>query len=506
MAGLRAARLPVPRRGPRAPARPAWHRRPVRRDRGPARATGAVAALFAAAAACSGVPRDLSGVDAGGDAACGGTRAADPAFAAVLAFARASIEASRVPGAAIAIARDGAVAHAGAVGSREAGRCSPVTVDTRFDTAFSRHVTAAAVAAAVAAGDAAYDDRIADWMPAFAAAGPYDSGEVTVDHALLNTAGYSLNHTRACDDLDAFFAAHREVPLWSPPGRIHLELLLHTTLAATALGSDLHARVRALVVDPLGLDATYDRVAAAKGDFAFGHVLAGDEVRTLPAELRACPPSEPYRAPLVSILDAARLLAPLADGDHPLTDGVADAFYPPERATRGGFVRGPFDGEVDVASADVAAFGSAYAVRIVPHDRFAVVVFENASYGDPGAIADEAIRVFLGRRRAVDATPPAPADPAALVGRYRDPLGGAEIVIAAGAGGGLTASLDGAPPVPLVPARRDGQSFVRDLFEFRRAGDRIERVRIWRDPDGRAEAISQSPYPPSLGPPLFRAP
>jgi CubicO group peptidase (beta-lactamase class C family) len=454
---------------------------------------------------CSDVPSSIP-ADADPFDSCLGTDTGDPRLGELMSFTRRFLADNDVPGAAIAIARDGEVVAFGVTGSKLAEMCDPITEDTRFLTLIGRHLSAAAVVGAAESGDVSLDDRLVDYLPVFGASGSFDPSAIRIRDLLANTSGYSLSHSSSCLAVDDFFAANDEIPLWAPAGRVHMSLLLDTTLAARSLGTDFVATMRERVLEPLALAGTYDRVEAARGDLATGYTPGDDALRALPFELDTCALPLPYLGLVASIRDAGAFAATLTDPDSALIAGTADSFYPPERATLGGFSRGPLAGEVEWAYAGASSGGYGYDLRIVPGDELAVAVFINAVHADPSAISIEAVRIYTGHTPELDVAPQDAATLPSLAGRYVEPLSGSEMVVTV-AGEGLRISLDGRDPADLSPSRRDN-SYVDDLLEFAipigEDEERIEQLRFWRDAAGDGEVISQDTFRRSLGPPYFR--
>jgi len=456
--------------------------------------------VLIAVVGCGDVPQSIP-ADADTFLACAGDEPSDRQLAELVAFLRDYNETNVVPGAAVAIARDGQLIHIATTGSKRELTCAPVTADTRFFTLFGKHLTAAAVIDAVDDGDASYDDRVTDFVPSFGAESVFPPDEITLHDLLTHKSGYSQSHTGSCLSVEDYFASVDSMPLWSAAGRIHLEMLLNVTLASRVLGDDLRGEVQRRVLDPLGLDGTYDRITALKGDFADGYAPDSEGLRPQPLDENECAPSEPYLGYLASIRDAGSFIAPLTTGDPEALVGREDSFYPPERATRGGFIRGPFDGDTEWAYAGNRAFGYAYHVAVVPDEGFAVVVFMNASHAQPADATLEAIRIFTGRTPTLNPTPQDAATLPSLAGTYVEPLTETTLEIAT-AGDDLEVRIDGADALPLVPARRDN-SFIDDLFEFVR-NDKPHQLRFWRDADGNGEVISEDTFRRALGAPFSR--
>ena len=106
------------------------------------------------------------------------------------AYARDSMAAYDVPGASVAIVKDGAVVYAGGFGVRTLGRGAAVDADTLFAIAsMSKAFTAAVLASLVDEGALDWDDRVSDRMPAFRLSDAYRTREMTVRDLLSHRSG-----------------------------------------------------------------------------------------------------------------------------------------------------------------------------------------------------------------------------------------------------------------------------------------------------------------------------
>lgn len=95
-----------------------------------------------------------------------------------------------VPGASVAVVKDGRILLEKGYGVRELGRTEPVTANTLFGLgSITKTFTTATVARLVDAGKLSWDDRIADRLPGFQLSDPRVTGHVTIRDAVTHRVG-----------------------------------------------------------------------------------------------------------------------------------------------------------------------------------------------------------------------------------------------------------------------------------------------------------------------------
>ena len=105
----------------------------------------------------------------------------------------AAMQAFSVPGVALGVVKDGAVVHARGYGLRQLGRPQPVDGATLFRIASnSKAMTTAALAMLVDQGELAWDDKVVDYIPAFALHDEWIGREFNVVDLLTHRSGLGL--------------------------------------------------------------------------------------------------------------------------------------------------------------------------------------------------------------------------------------------------------------------------------------------------------------------------
>lgn len=200
--------------------------------------------------------------------------------AACAAFARDQ----GLPGLVAGIVQGGALVHVTTLGQAdlEAGR--PVTRATAFRIAsMTKSVTALAILLLRDRGRLALDAPLADYIPQFAAVRPAtrDSAPVTARHLLNHTAGFVTDDPwgdrvlgMAPAELDALIATGRLFA--RAPGLAHeysnLGYALLGRVITNLSGRPYQAFIQESILQPIGMTrTTFDAVAAAKEDFAWGY-------------------------------------------------------------------------------------------------------------------------------------------------------------------------------------------------------------------------------------------
>jgi CubicO group peptidase (beta-lactamase class C family) len=109
------------------------------------------------------------------------------------AYVARVLQTFKVPGAAVAIVKDGRVVLARGYGVRTLGEPTPVDADTRFGIASNtKLVTASALGLLVEEGRIEWDAPVVRYLPAFAMYDPWVTREITVRDLLVHRSGLGL--------------------------------------------------------------------------------------------------------------------------------------------------------------------------------------------------------------------------------------------------------------------------------------------------------------------------
>jgi CubicO group peptidase (beta-lactamase class C family) len=209
-------------------------------------------------------------------------------FAEIDAASAAFAKEHKLPGMVAGIVDQGRLVHVTALGlaDREAGR--PVETDTAFRIAsMTKNMTALAILSLRDAGKVVLDAPLAEYVPQFAAVRPAtaDSKPVMVRDLLCHVAGFVtddpwgdrvLGMTPA--GLDQLIATGTLFA--RAPGLAYEYSNLGYALLGRVLtnvsGERYQDYMRRLFLAPLGMaHTTFDAIAAARGDYAFGYRLDG---------------------------------------------------------------------------------------------------------------------------------------------------------------------------------------------------------------------------------------
>ncbi len=243
-------------------------------------------------------------------------------FAAIDAHVRAAMDASGIPGAAYAIARDGAIVHVGAFGVADPGG-HPMTSRTPVVVgSVGKSMTALAIRQLERAGRLAIDVPVVRYLPWFALAGPGEAASrITVRQLLEHTSGLStadgqdLRWYAPGLSVEGVVRALAGVTATGSPGTYAYSNLNYVILGAVieaVSGQAYGEYVRAHIFGPLGMVDSFTNLADARGDgLAAGHrVIFGVTV----------PYDEPYPSGMVpagyqiaSAEDMGRFVAALSN-------------------------------------------------------------------------------------------------------------------------------------------------------------------------------------------------
>lgn len=210
------------------------------------------------------------------------TRPSQINTAAIDSYVKLQMSGMEIPGLALVVIRDGAVAYTQGYGSADdSGR--PVTANTPFMLgSTSKQLTGLLIQHLISQGKLKLDAPVRTYLPWFGDVGE-DRGKITIRHLLAHTSGLPNDAdeiwTRVDDPSDTLEARARRLantPLAFKPGQRfgyangNYDLLAHI---AEVVGKAPHATLlQTAVLRPLGMTSTFTSLdAATKAGLAQGH-------------------------------------------------------------------------------------------------------------------------------------------------------------------------------------------------------------------------------------------
>ncbi|MCC6539486.1 MAG: beta-lactamase family protein, partial [Bryobacterales bacterium] len=197
----------------------------------------------------------------------------------------------QVPGLAIAVVRDGKVAHSASYGLRDRERKLPVTAKTMFGIgSITKSVTVLALASLADEGKLNWDRPVRDYAPDFRLHDPMASDRATLRDLVSHRTGLPRHDGMWFTGLDrhGIFARLR----YLEPSRDFRAAYQYNNvmyMAAGVVGERIAGRswetlVRERVLAPVGMAAANFSVADAEktGDWARNYTLEKDAVKEIP--------------------------------------------------------------------------------------------------------------------------------------------------------------------------------------------------------------------------------
>jgi CubicO group peptidase (beta-lactamase class C family) len=231
-----------------------------------------------------------------------------------------------LPGAALAVVKDGRVVVAKGYGVRELGKPERVDENTLFDVAsLTKAFTAAAVGCLVDEGKMRWDAPVRAYLPSIEFPDPYLTANVTVRDLLCHRAGIRATNrawylTRLARPRLLELVRHMEIaaPFRTRVAYWNIGYAIAGEAAAAAAGTTWEELVTDSLLVPLGMTRTttdFDRVPAL-GNHASGHDLIDGTHRVTPRETarRSTAPAGVIHASAADL--ATWMLFQLGDGSH----------------------------------------------------------------------------------------------------------------------------------------------------------------------------------------------
>lgn len=338
-----------------------------------------------------------------------------------------------LPGVAVTIRWEDGREWTGVAGVADAATGEPVTADTAFALAsVSKTYLAAVTLRLVERGKLALDDPITRWLP-----GLDLDRRITVRMLLDHTSGLAdfFLHPRIDAALQGkparawtFLETLRYVgkPIARPGTRWYYSntnYLLLGQIVERVTGSALPEVIRAELLDPLELGATWYQVAERPtAPTARGHRLVGSGAKTTARPVGAANGLMPFRSVLTAAAgagslaatseDAAAWMAALVGGDV-LRDETLAAAIDDSRATAALKARVPYGLGIQVVSLEgrVAIghsgrlLGFRSVVRHLPEEHLTIALLTNQSRVDPAVVARQLLRIVFALQPACPTCP-----------------------------------------------------------------------------------------------------
>ena len=188
----------------------------------------------------------------------------EEALASFDSLARAALESFRVPGAAVAIVRDGEVVHAAGYGVRNRETGAPVTPETAMPIGSStKAFTSLLVGMLVEDGLLAWNEPVRTWLPDFRLDNDYATDEATPVDLLTHRTGlprhdliwYGSDFSRS----EIYHRLRHLEPSAGFRTTFQYNNLMYLTagyLAGQVSGSSWESLVRSRILEPLGMERT----------------------------------------------------------------------------------------------------------------------------------------------------------------------------------------------------------------------------------------------------------
>jgi CubicO group peptidase (beta-lactamase class C family) len=216
-------------------------------------------------------------------------RQSDDRFEMICRLVLQKMEGLRIPGVALGIRKDELTLMRG-LGVANVDEAESLTPEHIFPIAsISKTVTATAVMRLVEQGKLDVQAPVRRYLPDFRVADDAASRDVTLWHLLTHTPGWEgqLNTTERGDaTLAEFTGSLKDLPQLARPGEVwsynNAGFGVLGRVIEVAAGASIHAALRTLVFEPLGLTRAVSRAGdALTYRFAAGHRTRGDVVEVV---------------------------------------------------------------------------------------------------------------------------------------------------------------------------------------------------------------------------------
>ena len=251
------------------------------------------------------------------------------------------LDSAKTVGAAVVVTLNGEIIYQKCYGVREAGGNDPVDAHTVFRLAsVSKPVTG--VLAGILAHDniIGLDDKVIDYLPAFALKDPLSTRELSVRNILSHSSGLVPhaydNLVEAKVPFRVILDSLRHVNIAGLPGVYYgyqnVVFSLYDTIAAVKTGKSFEALLQEKLFDPLGMNNASAGLEAftQNKNRAMPHGRSGNGYRTLPLNDRYYN-TNPAAGINASISDMGRFLTTLTGNDPTLlSPAITDTVLSPQ--------------------------------------------------------------------------------------------------------------------------------------------------------------------------------
>ncbi len=225
-----------------------------------------------------------------------GARARELDVHALDAYAQRALETFDVPGAAIAVVKDGEVVFSKGFGVRALNQAAPVNPDTLFAIAScSKAFTTAALAILVDEGKISWDDRVIDHLPQFRLYDPWVTREITIRDLVTHRSGFRssggdllwLRSTYSRDELIERLRFLKPVRSFrSRYAYSNVMFIVAGQIIPAVTGKSWDAFIAERIFAPLGMSRANSSITkrALDGNWATAHVFMDSEVRPIESE------------------------------------------------------------------------------------------------------------------------------------------------------------------------------------------------------------------------------
>lgn len=364
------------------------------------------------------------------------------------AIVERALEATGVPGAAVAVVQGDELVYSGGFGIKEIGSDEPIDPETVFQIAsLSKPVGATVIAAQMGEGsEISWDTRVIELMPDFALEDPWVTEHLTIGDLYAHRSGLSR---AAGDDLEdigwdrAYVLDHLDLqplnPFRTSYGYANFGITAGAEAVAEGVGVDWETLSAQSLYEPLGMTSTssrYEDYLAAENRATI-HAIVDGEFQPLYA--RDADPQSPAGGVSSNVLDLAKwmslLLAEGQYGGEQVVDAAAlqsamtaqiisgHAAVPDMRVAQYGYGFGSGvgpTGRVTASHSGAFTLGTATNFQVVPELDLGIVVLTN---GGPVGVPEAITAEFLSFVQFGEATRDWLTDYAGAMAGYYEPAG-----------------------------------------------------------------------------------